>query len=365
MDQQSNNLQLAKQGTPVMLVAQPIEQDQISLFDLWQTMTKHKFLIAALCSIFTIIGLSYALLSPSVYTVSTTLVPPSHKDVAEIERFANAIGLTDTSYTPTTAFKYFSQTINLKSIRRDYFMNHGIREKFYPTARSERELHDSFNAFNQTLSWKDGVLSITGSDPVNITTTLNDIVTQVARMGRQNMVGDLQAFLESQKLITQSKIDALLTQETHEKQNRIAQLKEAISIASVLGISDFQLPAVSSKNREMAEGDFSIITSDILYMRGIKSLNAELEALENRKDIGMYNTEIPKLKGKLEKLQKQSIGIDDFRLMRVEEPAYTPLRPIKPRRNHIVLGSLIAGLIFGIFAAFFVDTILRPRNAGA
>jgi len=349
MDQQSNNLQLAKQGTPVMLVAQPIEQDQISLFDLWQTMTKHKFLIAALCSIITIIGLSYALLSPSVYTVSTTLVPPSHKDVAEIERFANAIGLTDTSYTPTTAFKYFSQTINLKSIRRDYFMNHGIREKFYPTARSERELHDSFNAFNQTLSWKDGVLSITGSDPVNITTTLNDIVTQVARMGRQNMVGDLQAFLESQKLITQSKIDALLTQETHEKQNRIAQLKEAISIASVLGISDFQLPAVSSKN----------------YMRGIKSLNAELEALENRKDIGMYNTEIPKLKGKLEKLQKQSIGIDDFRLMRVEEPAYTPLRPIKPRRNHIVLGSLIAGLIFGIFAAFFVDTILRPRNAGA
>ena len=355
MDKQSSYIQPTKQGFPVMLVAQPIDDDEINLFDLFRTLAGHKWLIAACTAAATGIGLLYALLATPIYKVETSLIPPTLSDVA-------ALQIAGDSATPETLFKRFSTALDSKSLRRDFFLHHGGQQKLAPEAKTDKELRTAFNSFDGSLTWKDGTLTMVGTDPKLITDVLNDFVQASEQKVRENVVADLQAENRTRTALINQTINARLAAASQALTNRMTQLQEAIAIAKRLGISEYKLPTVSTNPKGDSIGD-AVATVEIpLYMRGTKALQAELDALHERKDNAAFVPGLNKLKQELLQLKSQSIQAKDFRLMRVDEAALTPDRPFEPRRKLIVLGSLLAGVLLGFIAVFLTESFVRNKE---
>lgn len=366
MGEEKSHIQPVKQGIPVMLVAKPVEEAEINLFDLWQTVARHWLMVASFAALTTIIGLGYIMLVPPVYKVETALRPPTKNDIAAIQRFADAVydKSNRPTYTTARAFTYFVNKLNSKSARRDYFLNHGVQKKLFPDAKSKQEVRAAFATFDQSLKWnkEESVLSMTGTDPKLDAAMLNDLVVQIGAMARQGMVADLQSVRKTQQILTQSKIDALVATAAQQNQDRIVQLQEALPIAKRLGTSKLHAPTSSIKSGTAANGNASINEANVpLYMRGTKSLLAELDMLKHRKQETAFISGLPELMVHKKQLRKLALNTDGFRLMRVDEAALAPLHPFKPKRRLIILVTLLVGLLLGCFSAFITEAYTRHR----
>lgn len=355
MEQQDSNLQPIKQGIPVMLVAQPLEDNEINIFDLFRSIARRKGLIAVIAGATTLIGLLYTLMAPRVYETESTLVPPSAQEAQAMMEF-------DPEASPKILFDTFSKEILSATVLRDYFEHHGASEKLYPEARTDQERRDAFKSFTESLQWKDGILSMTGPDPKLIASMLDDLVTQSEKKIRNDIVVYRRVLVQVKILDMKRQLQTLIEAYENKRLNRITQYQLALEIAKKLNISEPRLPIAKAGSTK--EKGFSIISTEFpLYMLGSNALQVELDALKESKDQHQLNPEEFALQQQIMYLEEKiNIKTDDFRIMRVEKEAFAPEHPIKPKRVLVLLGALFFGLTLGIVAAFITEAGNRKKN---
>lgn len=352
MNQQGNNLEPAKQGIPVMLVAQPIEESAINLFDLLHGLARRKFLIVGVAVFTTMMGVLYAFLASPVYQAETTLIQPSMHDIRRLI-------LIDDSYTPEKTFEYFAKELNSRTIRNDYFLNSGVASKLYPGAKSEQQLRDAFRSFDRSLQWKDGTLTMTGPEPKLTADLLNGLVQYGEQKIKTSVSADLKSAVGIKIERLQQKMDDLIAKDKSHRETRIERIREALSIARKLGINDYRLSITAIPTGSTNKENNSVTATDIpLYMRGTKSLQAELDSLLEKNNRTQSVPGLLQLKEQVKQLQQlASFGNDDFNMAIVSEAAIAPDHPIKPKRKAIIVASFLLGIFAGIFAAFLANRI--------
>ncbi|MDX8398697.1 MAG: Wzz/FepE/Etk N-terminal domain-containing protein [Gallionellaceae bacterium] len=345
MDKQDNNIQPAKQGVPVMLIAQPIETDDINLLEMWGALARRKSLIAIIAAVATGIGLLYALLATPVYQTTTILAPPSAMDIAELQPFGAP------PIEPDAIFKRFIKHLDSKSIRRDYFLHHGVVDTLAPDAKTDQELRVAANSFYNSLSYRDGTLTLTGTDPKLITDWLNDFVHLANQRTLEDEVAYYNSLLQHKITSVKHDIDGKLKMAKQVRKDRIAIIEEALSIAENLG---------TSKGMDGKASGFS--QNPPLYMLGAKALKAQREVLQQRKDDTPFIPGLRELQSQMLLFAGNAITPDNIHVMHIEEVALPPKYRFKPKRKLIVLASLLAGIVLGVLAVFVIEASTRSSE---
>jgi len=145
------------------------------------------------------------------------------------------------------------------------------------------------------------------------------------------------------------------------RMDRIAELEEAIHMASSLGLKEDPLLSQVTGKSTIAVNQMD----SPLYMRGTRALQAEVTSLRTRKSDDPFIAGLRDLQEKLDILGSAHIDPSRISAVQIDQAAEVPDQPIKPRRKMIVILGLFGGLMLGIFAAFLADFIDRARQEEA
>ncbi len=182
------------------------------------------------------------------------------------------------------------------------------------------------------------------------------------------------------------------------RDSRIQQLNEAIQIATRLGIVKPTTPGALGEVGQ--DGSRSVFRTEVnncadaLYFMGVDALTAERDTLLKRKGDDFTEPRVAKIQQELKQLENnrevqylqarraRSVSsktstscVEQARLktlkaselkielVRIDQKASTPLKPIKPRKALVVALGLLGGLVFGVLVAL-VRAMLRALGNG-
>jgi len=394
----------------------------IDLFDLLHSYWKQKKLIAATTVVAGGVALAYALLAQPVYLASSVLRPAAINELDALNR-SEVYKLP-----PKEALLKVGSALESYDTRLNFFRDH--QELFKPLEKDGISLEQSFEIFNRDaihLTQPDPKkadslspfirLELTYPDTVNGVQILNGFVEYAINNQREQISADLKVIINNRLRELEEKINAarsgyhadkegkiatlveadslqraklkdelkaLRLQLRTERDARIAQLNEAISIASSLGIVH---PTTPSAMADAAQGSSSsVMRTEItsqsipLYFMGTKALQAERAALLKRtsddftdkkvSDIGrqlqllevnrqvemlakrsnedLFLKNIEPLRAEVVRLGNLRTDMSHLGLVNIDRKAQTPISPIKPKKAIIVILGLFLGGLLGM-----------------
>lgn len=350
------------------------DESQVSLFELWQILVAKRILIASLIACSILAGIIHIVTSPTLYRAEVFLLRPLAQDVdVRVQSGASISGLdivgVDISHvTPKFVYTEFKKNYNSRRVRRDFFDASGLFSHYVKEGENESVgARQAFAEFNANLSTSEG-----GGDLVRVTLDFEDAdrVAEIlnAYVGRVNQITLDSVYLGVERAILtrvqflRGGIDRKRELSKMEKLDRIAQLEEAIEIASVMGLENHSnLPWVNSVvETELGRS----VTSTPLYLRGTKSLIAEVERLHKRQQPDAFIPDFRELEAELGFLESLKLDRSNLRAAIIDEAAVTPDHKIKPRRLLILAGSTLFGAVLAVLVALIIGIMQRQRRNG-
>lgn len=318
--------------------------DEIDLFELFQSIWQEKTLIVIITAIATALALIYALTATPVYQVQSIVKPAANKDLDEL----NSTGLL--SLSPAEALIQVGASLESYETRLAYFKaNQSLFETLLSPGKSLEQSFERLNRENikvlktdikkaedfanyvgiqlQYPQGMDGVAITNGFvrhaidlEKQRIATSLEIIINNRMEMLRRkisNARAGYEANKEAQiaqlteddtlkKVQLNDELAALREELKIRRQNRIMQLDEAISIAKSLGIKK---PATPSSLANVTRTSGSVIRTEVnsqknpLYFMGTETLNAEREALMSRENDDFTSGRIVEITTALKRLE--------------------------------------------------------------
>lgn len=420
--------------TSITRVPSVVAHDEIDLFAMMQSIWKQKKLIAATALFVGAIAGAYAFLATPEYEVSTLLRPAALNDL-------DALNRTEVySLPPGNALVRVGAALDSYDTRLSYFRaNPKLFEAFGKAGQSPEQVFDEFNRDSLKLVQPDpkkaDLLSayiglqmrypkgVEGDEILNgfvqyaienerkqiaddlkviISNRLSEVDTKLdaARAAYDaEKEGKIAALLEADNLKRaqlQDELKALRVQLKVRREDRIAQLDEAISIARSLGLKK---PSTPSSMASEGESGSNIIRTEVnnqqipLYFMGTDALEAERKALRQRtsddfadprvaqirKELLLLNTnrqvevlnqreneevflsDIAPLRAERVRLSSISTDMRGLSLVNVDRLALEPANPASPQKTLIVGLGLMLGGILGIILALLRHFLLAHR----
>lgn len=415
------------------------QNDEIDLGELIRALWERKRLIIGVTAVVTLLSVAYALLATKYYRTQSILRPVAMNVLDEL----NASGLYE--LTPEEALQRVGAGISSYEYRLEYF--NANQELFGPDAMSDGQTAEQ--ALNQIIedleilrpdpNRPDGGFSyvglaytypwgVKGADIVNgliqyviqrERTALAEDVEVVIRNRlaklEQRMAAERAAYQADKqaKIASLSEADALKRAELQDELNslrkqlrtrrddRIAQLSEAIMIAKDLGIEKPSTPSTLSDSAPVT-GSGNVIRTEVnnqqipLYFMGTEALEAERNALQKRRSDEFTEPRIAKLQADLRLLEQNrevellkqradedvyienyakwsqeaaelkglNLNLSALQLVNIDRQAIYPRSAIKPKKVLVVALGAVLGTILGIFIAL-ISVLTRKPNASS
>lgn len=420
--------------TSITRVPSVVAHDEIDLFAMMQSIWKQKKLIAATALFVGAIAGAYAFLATPEYEVSTLLRPAALNDL-------DALNRTEVySLPPGKALVRVGAALDSYDTRLSYFRaNPKLFEAFGKAGQSPEQVFDEFNRDSLKLVQPDpkkaDLLSayiglqmrypkgVEGDEILNgfvqyaienerkqiaddlkviISNRLSEVDTKLdaARAAYDaEKEGKIAALLEADNLKRaqlQDELKALRVQLKVRREDRIAQLDEAISIARSLGLKK---PSTPSSMASEGESGSNIIRTEVnnqqipLYFMGTDALEAERKALRQRtsddfadprvaqirKELLLLNTnrevevlnqreneevflsDIAPLRAERVRLSSISTDMRGLSLVNVDRLAVEPADPVKPKKVLIIVLGVVVGCLLGVLMAVFRHLLVVRR----
>lgn len=410
--------------------------DEIDLFELAENLWKEKILIALVTAVVTFIALAYALMATPQYQTQSTVRPTVVKSLDELNR----LGIYKLK--PGEALALVAAEMDSYEARLDYYRNN--RELFSELESESRSLEQNFARINQDAvkvirpdpkktDTPNPFVSLQFSYPrgVDGPQIVNGMVQHAIERALQDVTADHNALVASRlseldrkintaraayeaeievriAQLTESdelkrvqlndELNALRTQLRQRRENRIAQLEEAISIASALGIKKPTTP--SGMNQEQRSTG-NVVRTEVtnqtppLYFMGtdaleaerkalqsrtsddfteprIVEINKELQLLENNRTIEMlqarenedlFLAELAKLRSERARLKSLELDPQKLSLVRIDQVAVQPVSAIKPKKPMILALGIVLGGMLGLVIALIRVAVRKRKNS--
>ncbi|WP_415886976.1 Wzz/FepE/Etk N-terminal domain-containing protein [Neptuniibacter sp. QD37_6] len=317
----------------------PQHNDEINLLQLMETLWKERRFILIITLVFTLLGIGFALTTPSVYQASTHLVQLSPENQKKLEQLSLY-----SSITPITPLDEYLQLLNSNEIKEAF-----IREASTETSKTLYSAEDdtinittlssnlniennqtnkkkqaifpytiNFNSHSRTLAEQElnRFLTFTASklketylrrhqklhkfSLSQLQKTYEFESNEAATLRKSKIIQLEEAFKLAQKE-TQLQLHVAINAEKARHQDSIESLSNALSTATALQIIEpISLSKMGAKKANISVDLHS--NKDPIYLRGTKLLTAELEQLKNNARGYKRNNEIIKLEGEITKL---------------------------------------------------------------
>lgn len=197
----------------------------------------------------------------------------------------------------------------------------------------------------------------------------------------------------------QDELVALRAELRTRRQNRITQLEEAIRIAGELGISKPTTPSALGQTADSGQGN--VFRTEVfnqqfpLHFMGTEALeaerntllkrrsddhvepriskirselqllehNREIESLKNRKNEDLFLAQLAEIREEQARLASINLDFSNLDLVRIDQPAIQPAKPIKPKKVLIMSLGLILGGMLGVFIALIRGMLAKRRES--
>lgn len=420
--------------TSITRVPSVVAHDEIDLFAMMQSIWKQKQLIAATALFVGAIAGAYAFLATPEYEVSTLLRPAALNDL-------DALNRTEVySLPPGKALVRVGAALDSYDTRLSYFRaNPKLFEAFGKAGQSPEQMFDEFNRDSLKLVQPDPKkadllsayigLQMRYPKGVEGDEILNGFVQYAIENERKQIADDLKVIISNRLSEVDTKLDAaraaydaekegkiatlleadnlkraelqdelkaLRVQLKVRREDRIAQLDEAISIARSLGLKK---PSTPSSMASEGESGSNIIRTEVnnqqipLYFMGTDALEAERKALRQRtsddfadprvaqirKELLLLNTnrqvevlnqreneevflsDIAPLRAERVRLSSISTDMRGLSLVNVDRLAVEPADPVKPKKVLIIALGVVVGCLLGVLMAVFRHLLVVRR----
>lgn len=410
--------------------------DEVDLVEIVRSLWARKFSIGLVAALCTCIAGGYAYLSTPYYQVKSVLRPASLKDLDAL----NGTGVYELA--PEEALKRVGNALDSYDIRLAFFRAN--ENLFTPLRKGSESLEQSFERFNEE-SFKmlqPDARQVEGGSPfvgiqltypedVDGVAVVNSFVAYAIQTERDRLDAELRTIVknrleqlalkisserasyeaskeakiaklaESDKLkraVLQDELKALRQQLRALRDNRIAQLDEAIRIAKSLGIVDPTTPSAMGQESRGAQGGgvhTEINSRQVpLYFMGSAALEAErnilkqrrsddftspriaeiakeirilesnrqIEVLKQRQNEDLFLKNLAGWKEKEARLKNIEIDFSAFNAVNIDQLAIEPLRSVKPKKALIVIAGLILGCLLGVFVVLMRRLIRVERQ---
>ncbi len=346
-------------------------EDEISLFDIWRILvTQRKWFFLVTIIVF-LSAVAYSLLAPRVYQTKAILLPPLSSDVAKLSVWPKY------KITGNKLYAKFMRNIGSVGLRKQFFEQNDL----FSALTKDNDSHLSHGSvfqhqFQKLITIKkmgkrrskSNAVSITleGRQPKLIAKWLNNFISLADSHTVTLIANTIATKVDLQKKTLQEKIKLLRKSADVKRLDDIAALEEAIPIAEKLNLAE-QADGFGSLRTRTDNLRLSTTINTIkqpLYLRGSKALRAEAESLKNRKNNDSFIPKLRTLQDQLAFLTNIHIDPAAIHAVRVDQPAYPPDYPIKPKRILIIVLGLFLGLMMGVFAAFVMNIVENIRQKG-
>ncbi|MER0041297.1 MULTISPECIES: Wzz/FepE/Etk N-terminal domain-containing protein [unclassified Pseudomonas] len=411
------------------------QSDEIDLGELMRALWERKKLIIGVAAVVTLLSVAYALLATKYYRTQSILRPVAMNVLDEL----NASGLYE--LTPEEALQRVGAGISSYEYRLEYF--NANQELFGPDAMSDgqtpeqalNQIIEDFEILRPDPKRPDGGFSYVGlayTYPWGVkgADIVNGLIQYVIQRERTALAEDVEVIIRNRlakleqrmaaeraayqadkqaKIASLSEADALKRAELQDELNslrkqlrtrrddRIAQLNEAIMIAKSLGIEKPSTPSTLADNLPVS-GSGNVIRTEVnnqqipLYFMGTEALEAERNALQKRRSDEFTEPRIAKLQADLRLLEQNrevellrqradedvyienyakwsqeaaelkglNLNLSALQLVNVDRQAIYPRSAIKPKRLLVVLVGGVLGMMLGLFVAMI--SLVRERS---
>lgn len=332
---------------------------EIDLFELIGGVARQKILIVVTCLIVTGIAAAYALTATPIYESKVFVQPPTQNDITRLN-YGRGERSELPVYTVKDVYGVFLRNLQSEALRRDFF-----REFFLPNVPAEQRAGSQdmlYRRFNEMLSL--GAVSKESPDRFFVMTTAPDpkqavdwslrYLEMAGERAKQEVIKDAHSDILMKANDLDQQISMPRESARKQREDRIAQLTEALSIARSVNIE--KPPIISnSLSAEVSAG----MDDSLTYMRGSKALEAEIETLRNRTSDDAFITNLRQRQEQLLLLRKFDIDASAIQVYRQDGGVESPDAPIKPKKLLIIVLGLMLGLVVG----FMLATLFTVRDS--
>jgi chain length determinant protein (polysaccharide antigen chain regulator) len=342
--------------------AEPGPNDEVDLIQVIQGLWLQKWLILTIVVIFALVGGAYAFLSKPVYEAKAFVIPPTQKDIADL----NYGRITESELVPYSVkyiYEVFLRNLQAESLRRDFF------EEYYLPSLSESErtgsqggLYDRFSK-NLTIAIADKsspdrfLLAMQSNDPAKAVEWAKAYIDKARVLAVGEMVENVNREAEVRARNLAQQISVLRENGEHVREDLLAQLREALRIAEAIGL---EKPPIISGN--LSSEVSASMSGELTYIRGTKALQAEIKNIEERKLDDPFIKNLRALQMKYSFYKDLSVKADDVTVFRVDGPIEAPDKPVKPKKALVLAVAILLGGVIGIFVALFRTLYRRNRE---
>lgn len=358
------------------------DDDEIDLFELFQTLWNSKLLIIACSILGLIISGAYAFTAKEQWTSEAYINEPrldSNRDFLTLVRnfeYIKSGKPIDQQKLTKDIFDTFINDFTSLDNRNEFIANSEFYKQLAAELDNEQEkriLLNKISTENLSISRSDQKeissyykVNFKADTPQSAQDTLSEYLNWIGNLSRENQADKFKFELESEILLSQKKIKDIEFKLNTDKKTRISNLKKALDTAKSAGITDYPANLANSiKESSVASNtDGSIIIelkdSKYLFLLGENYLNAELKTEQTTAPI--YPAEYYNLGYNVEQLKPLGQDNIDIATFSYQLSPTLPITRDKPKRTLIMLIGIILGGMLGVFWALVRDA-LRKRKA--
>jgi len=327
--------------------------DEIDLFELIQTLWDQKLLITTITGLVTALGIAIAFIMPPEYKTEARLLPPLAQDVQEF-----SVGVSGINFSANQVYAQLKTNLNAVSLRRQFF-EANVSASLEPNPQ-QTPFQRFDNNFNKKLSvvspsGRDAdtsqvTVQLEGSNPEQLAQWVNAFIDYAAEQTKQDLIQQAELVLTNEVRKIADEIDSKRELAETRREDRIAVLQEALVIAQAM---DLATPMIEQSANKL----------NMEYMRGTRSIEAEINVLKNRTSDDPFIADMRNLQERIAFLQGIKINADKIQIARIDQAAEIPLAATKPNKKLIAAVALVLGGMLGVFIALIRSAVRKRRQA--
>ncbi len=332
------------------------QDDEIDLFELVEKLWKRRLTIVVITATVSLVAIAVALLLPSTWQAETRVDAAHPAQLADLHDLQQQVGIDTAS--PDEALVLYGRHLNSQATWRTVFQESGLA-----IGESNRVLATDFEDFKQALSITVSNLEKDARTFINVSfdsqdqpfsaRLLNDYLLPSARAKTiAALTAELEAVLTYKKNRLLRQITGIERQFSDNLALKTLELTNALETAKAGNLTSL------SGNR------FTTINTPSLFMLGTDVLTKQLEQQTDKHDnyrlISTPKTNDagkPLLAGvlplylQLQQLDNLTINLSQLQPVTIDEPAFVPATPIKPKKPLIAALGVVLGGMLGVFVA--------------
>ena len=339
----------------------PYQNDEIDLFELFESLWKEKLLIVAITVLITLLGGLFAFLWPPTYQASVHMLPPSLSDVAELSKLG--VLNSSQSQSQSQAYAQFLQLLKSNQVHKELLRDKELQKALFKEPVSVQKglkALDKLAVVNEPKKGPSVTIELTfnSQDPKIAADAANALVKLAVAAYREQIAEAFMSAKSQELRALKSERDSLVNTHAQRISSEVAKLKEALLIAKTLKL---QKPGQYIDIQTSNEPRATAVTEELryLYSQGEEALKAEIQTVSAREKNLSSVAGLADVDQRIALLNNVSFDADMVMPLTIDLAAEPPEQRIKPKRSLIVALSAVVG---GMLAILFVLIRNAVRN---